>query len=453
MSGLPAHLRAETPLLGDRRRQQLFLLMVGLLPLHTVFLSAWVSWKPFLVVLAVLALWDVGEGLRRRAWPWHGRASLVLGVFLGVTLLGFPEAVYRERFLRLFLALVVGGLVLLVSERRLREAGMLDRTLRVVVLSGAAMGVTAVGFSLAAVGALGPRALDTVNDLPLVYRVAKPAYFESGFVALTNWHQDPGYGAAWTSLWAVLVVVAAARRVGTGSRWGDAAVLGGLVFAGFMAFNRTGWLALPLALAVTLVAVVRRRLLTARQAARLAGSALAVAAVLVALIWSVDRPQVGGDLSFQLAFRLDQASDAVASLTGWFAADVDFAEAFSESEERADVWPEYLAMFRAHPLLGVGLGVGWETNSIGQEPHNLVIELLAETGLVGLAAFLGLLGTVLALGGGVAGGAALAAALLPSMTQTVLFEPTWWFAAALYLAGGAPGRRWEPFRPERLEAR
>ena len=24
------------------------------------------------------------------------------------------------------------------------------------------------------------------------------------------------------------------------------------------------------------------------------------------------------------------------------------------------------------------------------------------------------------------------------MTQTVLFEPTWWFAAALYLAGHTP---------------
>jgi hypothetical protein len=34
--------------------------------------------------------------------------------------------------------------------------------------------------------------------------------------------------------------------------------------------------------------------------------------------------------------------------------------------------------------------------------------------------------------------AVLAVTFLPALTQTVLFEPTWWFAAGLYLAGRPP---------------
>ena len=63
-------------------RERLFLGMVALLPLHTVYLSAWISWKPFLILLAVLAIWDLIDGLRERAWPWQGRVSLAFGVFM-----------------------------------------------------------------------------------------------------------------------------------------------------------------------------------------------------------------------------------------------------------------------------------------------------------------------------------------------------------------------------------
>jgi hypothetical protein len=92
-------------------------------------------------------------------------------------------------------------------------------------------------------------------------------------------------------------------------------------------------------------------------------------------------------------------------------------------------------MFQSDPITGVGLGVGWETNSVGQEPHSLWLELGAETGLIGVAAFILLLAAILRSGAGVVGGAALVAAFLPSFTQTVLFEPTWWFAAGLFLGG------------------
>jgi hypothetical protein len=37
-------------------------------------------------------------------------------------------------------------------------------------------------------------------------------------------------------------------------------------------------------------------------------------------------------------------------------------------------------------------------------------------------------------GRGAVAGALLAVTFLPAMTQTVLFEPTWWFAAGIYLS-------------------
>ena len=409
--------------------------MVAVLPIHTVFLSAWISWKPFLVVLIILTGVDLFEGIRTRAWPWERVVPAAIAVLLLVVLTGWPEAQYLDRFLRLTLALVVGTLVLLVTERSLRAPGMIEQTLRVVFWSGAAMALSGYLFSFVLVGAFGPRTLNAINDLPGLFRVAKPAYLKTGFLALTNWHQDPGYGAAWANLWVVLALVAGARKPVSGRRWLDAVVVGGLAFTVVMAFSRTGWLALFLGLAFTSWLLVRRGWCTRGEIAKQLGAAGLTAVVLLASVGAADVPDRGGDLDLQFAFRFSQGWDLLASITGLFETSDSFADAFAESEERADVWPEYVQMFRDHPWTGVGLSVGWQTNSIGQEPHNLVLELLAETGLAGLAAFAALLGLILTRGRGVPGTAALVVAFLPAMSQTVLFEPAWWFAAGLFLAG------------------
>jgi hypothetical protein len=417
-------------------RRRLFLVMVAVLPLHTVFLSAWISWKPFLVALIVLALMDLVEGIRNRSWPWNGPMSLAIAAFFIVVLIGWPSAEYFERFSRLFLALGVGSLVLLVTERNLRRPGMIERTLRVVFWSGAAMALTGVAASFVLVGALGSETLDSVNNMPGVFRIAKPAYLKSGFVALSNWHQDPGYGAVWANLWAVLALVAGARRPVSGRWWLDGAVIGGLAFTVIMAFSRTGWLVLPVGLWFTSWLLVRKGWISPRQICQRLGIGVAVAALLLASVWLADVGDRGGDLELQFSFRFSQGLDLVTSITGLFEPSERFADAFDVSEERADVWPEFLDMFRERPWTGVGLSVGWQTNSIRQEPHNLVLELLAETGLVGISAFLVLLVLLLVKGDGVSGRAALLVSLLPFMTQTILFEPAWWFAGGLLLAGG-----------------
>ena len=423
-------------------RERLFLVMVALLPLHTVYLNAWVSWKPYLIIVGVLGAWDLIAGLRSRVWPWRSRASLAVLLLLAAMAIGFPTPEFRDRFIRLFFALVVGAIVMLVTERSLRRPEMMDSVLRVVFWSAAAMGVTAVLISLVLVGVAGNMPINYLTgaagfDLPLVDKVAKPAYLLSHFLALSNWHQDPGYGAAWSVLWSALVMVATAKGLGSRRAWLDGAVLGGLWLAVVMAFARTGWLSLMLATVAASWLLVRHRLTDPRRLAAQLAAAVATTVVLLVMLISVDVADVGGDLDVQFAFRFRQGWDLLADLTGLFESSEAFEDVFDQSEQRADVWPEYWDMFRSDPLTGVGLGVGWETNSVGQEPHSLWLELASESGVIGVAAFLMLIGVIIASGGGVVGAIALLTSLLPSITQTVLFEPTWWFAAGLLLGGKA----------------
>jgi hypothetical protein len=415
-------------------RQRLFLVLVGVLPLHTVFLAAWISWKPFLVLTLVLAVWDLKDGFKDRTWPWHRRASLALALLLVVLATGFPDPPYRERFIRLLLAVVVGGLLMLVAEKSLREPGAVDRALRVVFWTGAGIGLTAVILSLPLLGLFGDDVINRFAEPP-PFRFWKPAYLKGGFLALSNWHQDPGYSAAWAVLWGSLALIASLRGLGTRRWWLDGAVIGGLWYTSVMAFSRTGWVSFPLALAVTAALARRNRMASLGQAFKRIGIAAFSAAMILGAMFAVDVPKRGGDLDLQFAFRLRQGWDLLADITGLFASSEAFADRFNPSEERADVWPEYLAMFKSEPLTGVGLGVAWESNSIKQEPHNLVLELISESGLIGAAAFGLLMWVIISGGGGVIGAAALTAAFLHSVTQTVLFEPTWWFAAALLMSG------------------
>jgi hypothetical protein len=429
-------------------RDRLFLGMVAVLPLHTVYLSAWISWKPYLLGVVMLAAADLVEGSRDRQWPWHRRVSVALAIFLGVVAIGFPSPDHRERFIRLFLALVVGGLVMLVSERRLRTPAMRDRVLRVIFWTTAAMALTALLISIVLVGVGGNDPINYLTgavgyDLPLIDKVAKPAYLLSHFLALSNWHQDPGYGAAWGVLWATLALIAAARGLGSGRPLIDGSIIGGIWLAVVMAFSRTGWVALLISTIAAGAALGARRMVSKRRLFAVIGLALLSCSLLLAVLFAIDVEDVGSDLDVQFAFRFQQGWDFLADLTGLFSGSAAFEDLFDESEQRADVWPEYWAMFQSDPLTGVGLGVGWETNSEGQEPHNLALQLGAETGLIGLAAFAFLLVTILRNGAGLVGAVALLASFLFAVTQTVLFEPTWWFAAALFLAG----RSWESLSP------
>lgn len=399
--------------------------MVFLLPLHTVFIPAGIAWKPYLLVLIVLAAWDAVDGIRARRWPWNVHASIAVAGLLVATTIGWagPPA---ARGARLWLALVAGALLLLVVERGNRVFGF-DRTMvRAVVWSAVAMAASAVVLSFAVVGTFGPDVIDAIDSTPGIARVAKSTYLTEGFVALTNWHQDPGYAAAWMNLWAALVIVAWSREWGFHRWWLNAIVVGGLGAGTFMTMSRTGWLGLVVAVAAAALLLHFLERVAWWTLVRFLAVSAGVGLVLVASFWVADRPNVGSDLAEAVRYRATQGASLGAPIDGF----VD--EGFGIQDTRSVVWPRYVAAYQNHPVGGIGLGVGWATPGM-QEPHNLALQLLGETGLLGFLTFAGVAYVVIRGGRGTIGLIALVVVSATALTQTVLFEPTLWFAGALFL--------------------
>jgi O-antigen ligase len=402
----------------------LFLALVVLLPLHTFFVRAEIAWKPWLILLAVVAALDLWE---ERRFPWPRRAALGIVVFLAAVLVSWPGPDAGIGFWRLYLALGAGGLLVLVTGR---HAGSIDDVLNAVFWSGAAMAVTGVVLTMVTNGVFGATAVEAVNDIWLIDRVNKPAYLGSGFVALTNWHQDPGYSALWTNLWIALSIVGVGRGSVRGPRWAAPLVLGGLAVASLLTYARTGWIGLGVAVVAGLVALWRQGREVFRTGLRATGWGAVVAVLLLGFHLATDPAGVGGDVDEALEFRwtyllalgqIDVGEEGV----------VD--PGLVVDDNRLEVWAEYASRFAESPLRGIGLGTGWSEPGL-QEPHNILLELLAETGIVGAAGFVVML-LSLGRGGGASAGPALAVVAAASLTQTVLFEPVLWFTLGLWLAG------------------
>ncbi len=416
----------RVPTIPPRWTRVAFLTLVALLPLHTVFFRAEIAIKPWLLLLVVVA----GLDLLSQEPRWSKRALIGGLIFLLAVLASWPGPGAGTTFWRLFLALAAGVLLLLVVGR---HGSPLDDLLKVVFWSGAGVAATAFVLALITNGALGQSVMEVVNDLPLVDRVNKPAYLGSGFVALTNWHQDPGYSALWTNVWLALGIVAWSRGAVKAPVWVPPLVFGGLGLASLLTFSRTGWGGLVIAVVAAIYVSWR-------------GGAHSFRRGLIATIWGVvaglallgiqvlaDPPGVGGDVATSLEFRL-----------GYLFAlgQIDVGEVgvtdptLIVDDNRIDVWTEYWGRFAGEPWRGIGLGTGWGEVGL-QEPHNLGVQLLAETGIVGLLGFLFLM---LGLGRVVdpLPAAILLIVLLAGVAQTVLFEPVLWFALGLWLAGSGP---------------
>ncbi|MEX2653206.1 MAG: O-antigen ligase family protein [Acidimicrobiia bacterium] len=405
------------------RSRHLFLALVVLLPVHTLYIHAQIAWKPWLILVAAVAAIDLWE---ERRFPWPRRAGLGMVIFLAAVLVSWPGPDVGATFWRLYLALVAGGLLLLVTGRHARR---IDEVLTAVFWSGAAMAATAVILTMVTNGVFGEGAIDAVNDFWLIDRVNKPAYLGSGFVALTNWHQDPGYSALWTNVWIALSMVGVGRGAVRAPRWAPPLVLGGLVVASILTYARTGWIGLGIAVVAGLVALWRSDKAALYRGLHAVGWGALVAVLLLGFHIALDPPGVGGDVDDALEFRW----------TYFFAlGQIDVGEdgvidpSLVVDDNRIEVWGEYATRFAESPIRGKGLGTGWGETGL-QEPHNLALELLAETGVIGALGFLAMI-LSLGRGGGSTAGPALAVVAAASLTQTVLFEPVLWFTLGLWLA-------------------
>lgn len=405
------------------RSRHLFLALVVLLPVHTLFIRAQIAWKPWLILVAAVAGIDLWE---ERRFPWPRRAGLGMVIFLAAVLVSWPGPDVGATFWRLYLALVAGGLLLLVTGRHARR---IDEVLTAVFWSAAAMAATAVILTMVTSGVFGEGAIDAVNDFWLIDRVNKPAYLGSGFVALTNWHQDPGYSALWTNVWIALSIVGVGRGAVRAPRWAPPLVLGGLVVASILTYARTGWIGLGIAVVAGLVALWRSDKAALYRGLHAVGWGALVAVLLLGFHIALDPPGVGGDVDDALEFRWTYL---------FVLGQIDVGEegvidpSLVVDDNRLEVWGEYLDRFKEDPIRGIGLGAGWGETGL-QEPHNLALELLAETGVIGALGFLAMI-LSLGRGGGSTAGPALAVVAAASLTQTVLFEPVLWFTLGLWLA-------------------
>ena len=405
------------------RARVLFLALVALLPLHTVFIRAEIAWKPWLILLIAVAALDVWN---ERRFPWARRVVIGVAVLLAATVASFPGQGAGTTFWRLWLALIAGGLLLLVLGKR---GDRFDDILRAVFWSGAVLGATAFVLAMVTNGVFGEDLVTGINEVPLIERVNKQAYLGTGFVALTNWHQDPGYAALWSNVWLVMAVIAWARGVIRAPRWVGAAVIGGLSVATLLTYSRTGWLGLGIAVIAALLAARKDGAADVARAVRVVVWGAVVGLALLGIQLTVDQPDVGGDVLTAFEFRFAHIGELGA---------IDLGEAgvvdpdLLVPDNRLEVWGEYWARFTDSPIRGIGLGTGWGEEGL-QEPHNLWLELLAETGVLGLLGFIFMLGSLGRRGGPVAG-AVLAVVLGASLSQTVLFEPVLWFGLGLWLA-------------------
>jgi O-antigen ligase len=70
---------------------------------------------------------------------------------------------------------------------------------------------------------------------------------------------------------------------------------------------------------------------------------------------------------------------------------------FYHSVDRIRIWEDALSNFKKNPALGSGLGISYHDKILDQNyvhPHNIILELLAETGVVGFGIFLTLFGLI-----------------------------------------------------------
>jgi O-antigen ligase len=169
-----------------------------------------------------------------------------------------------------------------------------------------------------------------------------------------------------------------------------------------------------------------------QKAVSLLAGGLLVGGLMVGAQVAVDPEGVGGDVLTALEFR-------VTYLVVLGAIDIGEPGVVDPDrivdDNRLEVWGEYWERFLSSPIRGIGLGTGWAQTGF-QEPHNLWLQLLAETGVVGLIGFLVLVGSVTGRGRGPGpvAGSVLAVVGFAGLTQTVIFEPVLWFGLGLCLA-------------------
>lgn len=324
--------------------------------------------------------WSIDRRLIQRAWHEH---RLVVGVFL--TLAAYLAVIclsliVASSHVGTLKEVVKWSEVLAVTAVTLwlvRTPGRLRLVIWALIAAGVAEALLGYGQWVFATGDLGPGGAS---------------------IRVFGTFAQPNPFAAYLNFALPLALALAIFGMDARERWvaGAASVL--LLGAQALADSRGGLLGLAAAVVVLIVVGWRKE--------RLAGWALLISVPVAAVAWFVHLIPARIEDALLRQFRLgDLAPGGQVTPSNYSTA------------ERLAHWLAGLRMFQAHPLLGVGAGnynaayaqfglPDWP-EPLGQA-HNYYINVAAETGLLGLVAFLALVAVMLYLGWRVAHAAVLA---------------------------------------------
>jgi len=318
---------------------------------------------------------------RRIVFPRVG-LLLPLGLYTAVGLFSLLPAASLEEGLKEALKWIeiALGVMILVSEI---ERG---RVRWIVV------GILIAGLAQAAIGIW-----------QFEFRERGPEHFRilgAHFRAYGSFEQPNPYAGFLGLIWPVAAGLAAGRMMDEGAKWKLRFILhpssfilltlsGLCLFGLYVSFSRGGWLGAAAAGLALVVALPRRRWV---------GVGLVVAALAAGL--ALIR---AGLLPASIVNRLAEAADFVNVMD---ARGVNINQANFAIVERLAHWQAAQAMAQAHPWLGVGLGnyaaaypqfrlFNWE-NALGHA-HIIYLNILAETGVLGLVTYVTLWSAVIAL--------------------------------------------------------
>lgn len=385
--------------------------------------------RPSQLALAAAWLFFFREVQRGRAVMWRHPALLALAGFFaasGVSLLN-AENLGRSLAVLAFTLFTASLAVLLPSAL---DADGLRRVRKAILVSAALVGLFGLWqFVADMLGAPG-----SLTGIKSTYSRAI-----LGFTRLQSTAAEPLYFANYLLLPIALGGAWLLRGPDAKTRRALVALLGLLVLCVFLTSSRGGWLGLAVTGAALLV-IERRRLREAKPllAAALAGAAAVALGVLL----------LGRFFSPTLASVPETFFRHVATVTDGAAFD-DRAATFSAA---LDAW-------KLHPWIGVGIGgygphvapLAFAAPSAGWPiANNQALELLAETGALGFAAFVVFLIALFRSASKPAAGeadairtaclAALAGILAQYQTFSTLYIMHVWFAIGLLIASSKQER-------------
>lgn len=328
------------------------LLPFGGLPFKVVFTPTFLDLAMSAVVLVYAVEWMTGRRRRLTLTPVHGPIAVFMALMVFSFTAGLPNGPLTSNLIRQFGEMLVSILFVFVLVDYVRDAAVLQRLVRALLLGGALAAVIGIGLYLLPDGTAN-RALSALRvvNYPagdvLRYVEDNPANPER---AISTSVDPNALGGLLAMLGALAAPQLLTRRPVFGSRWAAAAVFGVIVTCLVLTFSRGAMAALALGLVFIALARYRR-----------------MAAVLAA----------GAALVLLLPVTQDYVVHFLSGLQGQ-----DLA-----TQMRFGEYKDALTLISRYPWLGVGFAGAPEID-LYLGVSNAYLLIASKMGLVGLSAFL-----------------------------------------------------------------